>query len=160
MRISLATGFRKFIRELGVESRTCIGFVCERDPPRSLMFRVPDSQTAVSAPRAHVTSTSRDVIGRDPRVHARSVREQRSKVVVKSDVTRGVSVRREFSRSSTVSKRAADRLFSPLFSHAHPVVSVPYISVCHVHHTREWKRGGGAWRREHAHTHTRHPHHS
>lgn len=129
--------------------------------PPSFPPRIPDSRTAVPAPRvcAHVTSTSdrsRGVIGSKSQgpPHARSVHGQRSKVsrVEIRDANRnGVSVQsapRVVVRQSFVDRlEARRRLPLPLLSfmqHAHPR-RVPYTtSVPRTHHTREWKRGAEA----------------
>lgn len=147
------SSFRKFMRKSVWDSR-------KRDASRirlravGISLRSPISESRVlanscpgaSCARHFHLRPSRGVIGRDPRVHARAVRDQRSKVIEERDVDR--AVRREFSRPSTVSKRAADRL-SSRSRDTHTPSSVPYTSVATytAHHTRaEWKRGGGARR--------------
>lgn len=108
--------------------------------PRSPISESRVREQLVPAPRAHVTSTSgRRVVlsceipgstrGQGPRPKIKGGREARCESRARCA--------REFSRPSTVSKRAADRLSSRFTRHP-LTTSVPYTSVATytVHHTR------------------------
>jgi len=80
--------------------------------------------------------SSRGVISEIPGSTRGSVHDQRSKVVEMLDVCRGVSsARREFSRSSTVSKPTFRSLLLAFTQHTNPIL---YISMPRTRHTRKW----------------------
>lgn len=135
----LATDFRKFIRELGVESGTCVGLIPESRIRKQLSRRL--VRTSLPPPIIAWCYRARS---QGP---TRSVREQRSKVVVESDVIRGVRcgvrsvVRRPFRSAPSIVSPLLSSLFSlhatrtprrvrPLYL----IVSATYTA----HHTREW----------------------
>lgn len=134
LRVSLSTDFQEFIRELAWtwESRTCVGFIRGVSPVSPTR---PESRVREQLSRRLVRTSTSDrrvaLSGEIPGSTRGSVRDQRSKVVEMLDVCRGVSARREFSRSSTVSKRVF-RSPSSVLRNTHTLSLIPR---CYVHGT-------------------------